>query len=172
MSHVVTYRTVWGRPQNVTLGRPEDVDRGPTQNVNRGHPLALYKEPYGDVHRKSFGDIFRTSLRSNFTEWAVFRILKCLGNNKKKIRNYLSAVNEVVIFAAGNILFKLTLVYTADSHTRFSFRLLLGIHELILFFHLNCHFYNLIFWLCFSFCIITYHFVCQFPFHYYYCILL
>ena len=62
-SHGVTYKTVWGRPQDVTLGRPQDVifqfliddGRGRPKDVGRGLPLALLRGPYEDVHRTSFG---------------------------------------------------------------------------------------------------------------------
>ena len=63
----VTYRTVWERPQAVTLGRPQvfifqrPKDVGTSLGVTRRHPLVLHRGPYGDVHR--------TSLGGNFAEW-------------------------------------------------------------------------------------------------------
>ena len=75
-SHGVTYRPVWGRPQDVTLGRPldvifqrpKDVGRGCLQDVGRDVPLALHRRPYGDVHTTSFRVVLRTVLGRNFAE--------------------------------------------------------------------------------------------------------
>ena len=114
-SHGVTYRTVWGRPQDVTLGRPhgvifkrpKDVSRGRPQDVRRGHPLELHRGPYGDVHRTSFRDVSRTSLGRKFAEWVIslkllFRIqrnvLACLA-----LHNYLRQTSNALDTPAGFI---------------------------------------------------------------------
>ena len=59
--HGVTYRTLWGRPQNVTLGHPQDV--------GRGRPLALHRGPYGEVRRTSSWHVLRRSSGRNYAEW-------------------------------------------------------------------------------------------------------
>ena len=75
-SHDVSYRIVWGRPQEVTLGRrqdvifqrPNDVGRRRPQEVGRRPPLVLRREPYGNVHRTSFRDVLRKSSGCNFVK--------------------------------------------------------------------------------------------------------
>ena len=72
--HGVAYRTVRGRPKDVTLGCPQDVifqrakevGRGRPQDVARGRPLQLHRGPYGEVLRKSLG--------GNFAEWEVLML--------------------------------------------------------------------------------------------------
>ena len=68
MSLGVTYRAIWGRPQDDTLGRlqnvifqrPEYVSRGRSQDISRGHLLVLHGGPYGDVNKATFGDVLGT----------------------------------------------------------------------------------------------------------------
>ena len=61
MSLGVTYRTAWGRSQDVTLRRPQDIIFHCRKDVGRGRPLALLRGPYGDV--------YRTSSECNLAEW-------------------------------------------------------------------------------------------------------
>ena len=52
MSHGVTYRKVWARPQDVIFQRPKVVVTGRPQDVGRGRPQALY-------HMGRLQDVFR-----------------------------------------------------------------------------------------------------------------
>ena len=65
MSHGVTYRTVWGRPEDVTLGHPQDFIFQCTKDTARGRPLALHRGSYGEVYRTSFEEV---SHGCNFAE--------------------------------------------------------------------------------------------------------
>ena len=67
----VTYRTLWGRPQDATLGGPQGVILQRLKDVRRGFPLVLHRGPYGKVDRTSFGDVLRTSSGCNFAELEV-----------------------------------------------------------------------------------------------------
>ena len=65
MSHGVTYRTVWGRNQDITLGlpqevifhRPTDVGRGSPQNVEVDVPWRYIEDHMGT----SMGRLLGTS---------------------------------------------------------------------------------------------------------------
>ena len=59
----VTYRILWGGPQDFTLGRPKDVifqrpkdgGRGRSQDVSRKRPLALHRARYGTFIERLLG---------------------------------------------------------------------------------------------------------------------